>query len=204
MRVSSSACAEAAVGAFGAGGQFAEWAYADVDGGEVWRADLDEAVVLVYGVVRVEDVECGDEGAAIARVDDAHGVGETEGRFGEAGSGVEVVAGGFLMVGRCAHHGRDLVIEFEERGGGGGEVAVVWDKEVEARVFVGRAFLVAGVVYVGVGFVLGVEGFKVSLGSFVFFACGGGEDVEVKVVVVVCGALCAMWCAMWCAMYCAM
>ena len=43
-----------------------------VDGGEVWRADLNEAVVLAHGVVYVEDVECGDEGAAIAGVDDAN------------------------------------------------------------------------------------------------------------------------------------
>lgn len=176
---------EAAVAAFGAGGQFAERAHADVDGGEVWRTDLDEAVVLAHVVVYVEDVECGDEGAAIARVDDAYGVGESEGCFGEAGSGVEVVAGDALVVGWCAHHGRDLVVEFEEGGVAidGREVVVVWDEEVKAGVFVGRAFLVASVVFVGVGFVFGVEGFKVCLGGFVFFGGGGGEDVEVKVVV---------------------
>lgn len=105
------------------------------------------------------------------------------------------------MVGWCAHHGRDLVVEFEEGGGGGREVAevvVVWDEEVKARVFVGCAFLVAGVVLVGVGFVFGVEGFKVCLGGLVFLGGGGGEDVEVKVVVV-CGAVCGFMCgSMWC------
>ena len=159
-----------------------------VDGGEVWRADLNEAVVLAHGVVCVEDVECGDEGAAIAGVDDANGVGESEGCFGEAGPRVEVVTGGMLVMGWCAHHGGDLVVEFEEGGVAiyRREVVVLWDEEVEARVFMWGAFLVAGVVLLGVGFVLGVKGFKVSLGGIVFF--GGGEDVEVKVVVV-CGAL---------------
>ena len=88
------------------------------------------------------------------------------------------------MMGWCAHYGGDLVVEFEEGGVAiyRREVVVLWDEEVEARVFMWGAFLVAGVVLVGVGFVLCVKGFKVSLCGIVFF--GGGEDVEVKVVVV--------------------
>lgn len=144
-------------------------------------------------MVYVEDVECGDEGAAIACVDDAHGVGESEGCFGEAGARVEVVPGGFLVVG--SHYGGDLMVEFEEGGVAiyRREVVVLWDEEVEAGVFMWGAFLVAGVMFLGVGFVLGVQVFEVSLGGLVFFGIRCGEDVDVEVVVMF-GALC---CALW-------
>ena len=175
--------AEAAVAAHRAArlDAVAEWVERHVDGREIGRAQLHEALVLQGRAARVavergapvagvlegrQDVEGGDEVAAIAGVDDADAVGEPQALLrAEARARVHVEAGrraAAAAAGWTAHRRDDAVVDTQERPllevlGVVLGVRRLRHKEVEARVGVGAVLEDLEVVLGDVGRVGRVE-----------------------------------------------